>query len=132
MGLLDSVAGALGSQRTAGGGDLLGAVIGMLANGSQVGGLAGLAERFRQGGLGDVVNSWIGSGENLPVSPGQLQDVLGSDVLSQLAQQFGIGSGDLAGQLSQLLPQAVDQATPGGRVPEGGLGDIGALLGRLR
>lgn len=133
MGLLDSVAGALtGQQGGAGGGDLLGAVIGMLANGSSVGGLGGLAEKFRQGGAGDVMSSWIGTGENLPLSPGQLQDVLGSDLLGQLAQQFGLNSDDLAAQLTQVLPQAVDQATPDGRLPEGGLGDIGALLGKLR
>lgn len=133
MGLLDSVVGALaGQNRGAGGGDLIGAVIGMLANGSAVGGLGGLAERFQQGGLGDVMSSWIGTGENLPVSPGQLQDVLGSDLLGQLAQQFGLNSGDLATRLSQVLPQAVDQATPDGHLPQGGLGDIGALLGKLR
>ena len=81
--------------------------------------------------MGDVMNSWIGKGENLPIAPDQLGDVLGGDLLGQLTQQTGMGQGDLLGQLSQLLPQMVDKATPDGAIPAGGLGDIGALLGRL-
>ena len=139
MGLLDSVLGGMlggGQQQQGGAGALISIVAGMLANqggaaGGSGGGLAGLAEQFQRGGMGDVMNSWIGKGENQQISPDQLGGVLGGDLLSQLTQQTGMGQGDLLGQLSQLLPRMVDKATPDGAMPAGGLGDIGAILGKL-
>jgi uncharacterized protein YidB (DUF937 family) len=137
MGLLDSVLGSVlgGDQQQGGTGSLINIVAGMLANsgqgGSGGGGLGGLVEQFQRGGLGDVMKSWIGTGQNLAVSPDQLGEVLGSDVLGQLSQRTGLDTGDLLGQLSQILPQMVDRATPDGQVPSGGLGDIGAILGRF-
>jgi uncharacterized protein YidB (DUF937 family) len=142
MGLLDSVLGSVlgsGGQQQAGGvGALMNIVAGMLANSGQggatagsAGGLGGLVEQFQRGGLGDVMNSWIGTGPNQPVSPDQLGGVLGDDLLGKLTQQTGMNPGDLLGQLSKMLPQMVDQATPDGRIPADGLGDIGAILGRF-
>jgi uncharacterized protein YidB (DUF937 family) len=136
MGLLDIVGGMLGGQAGpggAGGGqaELLNMVIRMLADNGQGGGLAGLVEKFQSAGMGEQVNSWIGTGQNLPVSPDQLQGAFGADQMSQMAEKMGLSTGDLGTQLSQLLPQVVDQATPGGRVPEGGLGDLGGLLDSL-
>ena len=52
-------------------------------------------------------------------------------MLGKLTQQAGMNQGDLLGQLSQMLPQMVDRATPDGHIPEGGLGDIGTILGRF-
>ena len=143
MGLLDSVVGMMGgAQGGAGGGGnaaLIQAVVGMLANngGGQggIGGLAGLVQQFQQGGLGDVVGSWISTGQNLPISAEQLQSVLGGHgAMAGLAQQTGMSQGDLMGQLSQLLPQVVDQLTPNGQLPEAGaqpdlMGMLGGLLG---
>jgi uncharacterized protein YidB (DUF937 family) len=138
MGLLDSVLGSVlgGGQaqpQAGGAGALIQIVAGMLANGSGNGGggLGDLVEQFQRGGLGDAMNSWIGTGQNLPVAPDQLGAVLGSDLLGKLTQQTGLQQGDLLGQLSQLLPQMVDKATPEGRIPDGGLGDIGAILSRF-
>jgi uncharacterized protein YidB (DUF937 family) len=141
MGLLDSVLGGMlgGGQQQGGAGALINIVAGMLANqgggaaagGGGLGGLAGLAEQFHKGGMGDVMNSWVGKGENLPISPDQLGNVLGGDLLGKLTQQTGMGQGDLLGQLSQLLPHAVNHVTPDGQIPSGGLGDIGSILGRL-
>jgi len=134
MGLLDSVVGMLGaSQGGQGGGNaaLISAVVGMLSNGSSAGGLGGLVQQFEQGGMGNVIGSWISSGQNLPISADQLSSVLGSGVLSGLAQQTGLSHGDLAGQLSQLLPQLIDQATPEGQMPAGGLGDLAGMLGGM-
>lgn len=144
MGLLDSVLGSvLGGganqqpQQGGGGGGaamLMQIVAAMLANrqgGAGGGGLGDLAAQFQRGGLGDVMNSWIGTGQNQPVSPDQLGGVLGGDMLSELTQRTGMNQGDLLGQLSQMLPQMVDRATPEGRIPEGGLGDIGSILERF-
>jgi uncharacterized protein YidB (DUF937 family) len=134
MGLLDSVIGALG-QGSGGGNQaaLLQAVIAMLAQGGQGGqggGLADIVARLQQGGLGDVVGSWVGTGQNLPVSPDQLGGALGDDLLASLSQSTGMNGGDLLGQLSQMLPQVVDQLTPNGQLPQGQL-DVGAVLGQL-
>jgi uncharacterized protein YidB (DUF937 family) len=142
MGLLDSVIGALGSAQGGGnvggnGGepDLMGALAGMLGgNGAAGGGLGDLVARFQQGGMGEAVNSWVSSGANLPISPEQLQSVLGSDMVAGLARQFGLNPGEAAGQLSSILPQLIDQLTPNGRLPaagEGGLGDLAGMLGGL-
>ena len=144
MGLLDSVVGMMagGQGGAAGGGNaaLIQAVLSLLANnggGGQggLGGLAGLVQQFQQGGLGDVVGSWVSTGQNLPISAEQLQSVLGGHpALSGLAQQAGLSQGDLMGSLSQLLPQVVDQLTPDGQLPQAGaqpdlMGMLGGLLG---
>jgi len=133
MGLLDTVIGALGQG--GGGGHnpqaaLINAVIGMLgqggAQGGGLGGLAGLVARMQQGGLGEVADSWVGTGQNLPISPDQLGSVLGGENIGNLAGQLGMNQGDLLGQLTQVLPQLVDKLTPQGQIPQG---DIGGLLG---
>ena len=140
MGLLDSVIGALAGQQTQQGGgglggnaELLNVVLGMLANrdGSSPG-LGGLIEQFQRGGLGDVIGSWISTGQNLPVSGDQLGSVLGPDLLEQIARQLGVSQGEAADQVSQVLPQVVDELTPDGRVPEGGVGSMAEILGRFR
>ena len=144
MGLLDSVIGAIaggqGGAGQQGGGQsaLINIVMGMLANkagasqgGAAAGGLGDLMARFQQGGLGDVLGSWIGTGQNLPVSSDQLSNVLGSDMLAKIAQQLGVSHGEAASQLSEVLPQVVDKLTPDGHVPEGGFGDIGEMLNRF-
>jgi uncharacterized protein YidB (DUF937 family) len=133
MGLLDSMLGAatqaLGSQSGAQGAspDLLQAALGMLQGGGQGGGLASLIQSFEQGGLGSVVQSWIGTGQNLPVSAEQLQSVLGSEKVSALAAQVGLTPADLSQHLSQLLPGLVDKLTPNGEVPQGDLGSLAQL-----
>jgi uncharacterized protein YidB (DUF937 family) len=148
MGLLDSVLGAvMGGQQNqaASGGGGLGSLIGMVANNPQLlqavtgmlsndggqGGLGGLMAKFQQAGLGDVVSSWVGTGQNQPVSGDQLTQVLGSDAISGMAQKMGMNSSDLAGQLSQMLPGLVDHLTPHGQAPAGGLGNAGDLMGML-
>lgn len=82
--------------------------------------------------MGDVINSWVGTGKNIPVSGDQLQNVLGKDTISQLASKLGIENHALTSQLSNLLPQAVDKLTPDGNVPEGDIMSKGMdLLGGL-
>jgi uncharacterized protein YidB (DUF937 family) len=91
MGLLDQVVGALGGMQGGGQGggqaELVNAVLGMLGQG---GGLGELVGRFQQGGLGDVVSSWISTGQNLPISADQLRSVLGQDTLDGLTQKTGM------------------------------------------
>ncbi|MDP4003746.1 YidB family protein [Methylobacterium sp. NEAU K] len=82
-----------------------------------LGGLDGLVDRFRQGGLGDVIESWIGHGANRPVAPDQLAHALGPDTLDTLQSQTGMDRATLLSQLAQALPEVVHALTPQGRVP---------------
>ena len=85
--------------------------------GGVLGGLGGLLNKLQQGGLGNVANSWVGSGQNQPASPGQLGSALGPNILKTLAQQSGLSEDELTKQLSQVLPGLVDKLTPNGRLP---------------
>ncbi|MFY9625995.1 MAG: YidB family protein [Rhodoplanes sp.] len=80
-------------------------------------GLGGLLDRFRQAGQGQVADSWIGSGPNQPVSPGQLGNALGPNIIKTLSERSGIPEDELVRQLSQVLPGMVDKLTPRGRLP---------------
>ena len=118
MGLLDGLAGnlmgnALGSLE--GRNSAVSSIIQMIQN--QPGGIAGLAEKFQQGGLGNLVQSWIGTGQNLPVTGNQIQDVVGSDAINDVAQKLGVPPETASAHLAELLPQIVNQLTPNGQVP---------------
>ncbi|MES2033512.1 MAG: YidB family protein [Pseudomonadota bacterium] len=128
MGLLDQLGGALGGQ----GEDGLNAVLGALG-GDNGGGLGGLIGKAQEMGLGEVVQSWVGKGENLGITPEQIQGVLGSGVIGEFAQKMGVDPAQASAQLAALLPQVIDQLTPDGKAPEGGLGGLlgGALGGGL-
>lgn len=130
MGLLDSVMGVVNKQLQQQGGitQVLG---GLLNNNSEVGGLAGLTEKFNQAGLGNVISSWIGHGENLPISADQIASVLGDGTLEKIATQLGIDPAQASSQLSQVLPGLIDKLTPNGAAPAGGLGNAGDLMGML-
>ncbi len=155
MGLLDAVLGSvLGGQQQQGGGalgGLLGSLLGggaqgggaaqspiaailasLLANNGQAGGLGGLTDAFQKNGMGDVIGSWVGSGQNSPISADALGKVLGPDILSKLGGQAGgVSQGDLLSQLSQILPGVIDKMTPQGQAPQGGFGDMASILAQF-
>src|SRR6516225_1552405 len=85
--------------------------------GGLVAGLGGLLAKLQQGGLGNAANSWVGPGQNQPVSPGQLGSALGPDIIKTLAQKSGLSEEELTKSLSQVLPGIVDKLTPAGRMP---------------
>ena len=120
MGLLDQitsqVANALGS--TPGQHDgLVNSILGMLNEG----GTGGLAKQFQGKGLGDVVGSWISTGKSLPISASQIQSVLGTERLQQLAAGAGVPLQEIGAKLATVLPYVVDKLTPDGQMPQGGL-----------
>ena len=124
MGLLDGLAGQLLGQISGGNqySTLLPHVL-QLLQGNQAGsgsGIQSLIQNFNNGGLGDVISSWIGTGSNLPISGSQLQNVLGNDTISRLASQSGLSTDNVRSQLADLLPQVVDKLTPNGQLPAGG------------
>jgi uncharacterized protein YidB (DUF937 family) len=144
MGLLDDVLGnvmgaaAGGQQPRRPGGDLLGSILGGLAGGGQAqpaggqaallaavfalvqqhGGLAGVLELFRRSGLGEHADSWVGTGPNKGVTPDQLQNVFGPQVLGQLAGQLGMSHGDASSAIAQVLPELINQFSPQGQLPD--------------
>lgn len=122
MGLFDEIISAAGLGNTAQATQHGGALSAIMAylNSPQVGGVSGLAKMFQEKGLGGLVSSWVGTGQNLPVSPGQLQNVLHSDALQQAAQKAGLDPSQLTNMMSTLLPHLVDKLTPSGQIPDSG------------
>ena len=121
MGLLDQVLGAAGNiagQSTGGNGALATAVL-ELINHPDVGGIAGLLGKFENGGVGAIFQSWVSSGQNLPISAAQVQQVLGNEHIANLASKLGLSPADVTAQLSQHLPALIDHLTPNGQLPTG-------------
>ncbi len=83
----------------------------------QNGGLQGMLSKFQQAGYGAQADSWVSTGQNMPISADALQHVLGQGQLGQIAQQLGLSRGDAAGGLASMLPQMIDRMTPQGQVP---------------
>jgi uncharacterized protein YidB (DUF937 family) len=99
-------------------GGLLGGLLGGGAAGSVLsGGLNDLLKQLEQNGQGDAAKSWVGTGPNKTIAPGDLANALGTDRINQLMQVSGMSRDDLLNGLSQRLPGVVDQLTPSGRVP---------------
>ena len=82
----------------------------------QNGGLPGIISKFQQAGLGQQAGSWVGTGPNMPITADQLQQVLGSGQIGQIAQQLGLSHGEAGSGLAQALPQIIDKLTPTGQV----------------
>ena len=125
MGLLDGLLGSVMGGMMGGGSSAQGAQGGnpMIQMALQVlqqnGGIEGLLAKFQQAGMGQQAQSWIGTGQNMPISPDALSQIFGHGQLGQIAQQMGISPEEAAGGLSQALPHVVDQMTPGGEIPDG-------------
>jgi uncharacterized protein YidB (DUF937 family) len=119
MGLLDQLVGSLAGGQSGGNNALLETVLRMV-NDPQNGGLQGLIQTFQQGGLGEIVNSWVSQGQNLPISAEQIQSVLGGSSLSSIASQLGVSQEQASGSLASMLPQLIDSLTPNGNVPQSG------------
>jgi uncharacterized protein YidB (DUF937 family) len=116
-GLLGGLGGMLEGGGLGGmlGGGGLGGLLGSLGG---AGALGSLVSRFQQKGMGQQVNSWVGAGQNQPIAPYEVEQVLGEDTLQQLERQSGLGRQQLLAQLAHELPQAISESTPQRRVPE--------------
>ena len=129
MGLLDGILGSLagGTNNSGAANPLLQLAMQMLANKGgggtgggaleSMGGLNGIINAFQQSGLGHLADSWVGTGENLPVSADQLSNVLGTDKIGEIASQLGMSQTDAAGGLAKILPELINHITPNGQVP---------------
>ena len=129
MGLLDGILGSLagGTNNSGAANPLLQLAMQMLANKGgggtgggaleSMGGLNGIINAFQQSGLGHLADSWVGTGENLPVSADQLSNVLGTDKIGEIASQLGMSQTDAAGGLAKILPELINHITPNGQLP---------------
>jgi uncharacterized protein YidB (DUF937 family) len=131
MSLLDTLASSFGNSSQGGGAQsgLIAAAMEFVNN--QPGGLNGLIQRFHENGAGDIVSSWVGTGENKPISSDTVTNVLGSDAVSQIAQKAGLSGDQVSGMLATVLPHLVNHATPDGQVPADGKLDLSSVLGSL-
>jgi uncharacterized protein YidB (DUF937 family) len=125
--------GGLLGKLTGGGGDLGqmgGALMGMFGGGGGAGGaLTGLLNQLQQGGLGDQVQSWIGTGDNKQVSGPQVKQALGEANVQKLAQDAGLSEDKAADRLANDLPQIVDKISPDGKLPD--VGQLDDMLGKF-
>lgn len=114
MGLDDILKSVTGGEGNSQGGGLMDSIMGLVGGNSK--GLGGLVEKFTSGGLGDIVGSWIGKGENKPVSPDQISNVLGDGKIAEIAKKAGLDPKTASSKISEILPAVVDKLTPNGKV----------------
>jgi uncharacterized protein YidB (DUF937 family) len=105
MGLLDGVLGGV-----------VGAVVTDVIR--RNGGVQGVVNQFESQGFGPTVRSWVGTGPNQPIAAEHVQQVLGMDLLQEMSAKTGMPVAELTQKLAQVLPQAIDQMTPGGVIPK--------------
>ena len=116
--LSGGLGGLLGGLMGGGGGDTRAMPNQDQAHTAMSNGLEELLQRFQQNGYGDIVNSWIGTGQNRPIAPDQLQQALSPETVDELSQQTGVPRHEVLSELSQALPTMVDRFTPQGRIPD--------------
>ncbi|MFI6422688.1 YidB family protein [Streptomyces sp. NPDC050842] len=125
---LGSLLGGGGQGGSGGAGGILGSLLGALGGDKSTGGganpLGGLLDMLTKSGLVDQTQSWVGTGENQPVSGAQIAGALPDDTLQKVAADAGVSPQDAADQIARSLPQAVDKLTPNGAVPQGSLEDL--------
>lgn len=106
----------------------------LLSQLQQSGGLDQVLGQLQDAGLGDAVQSWIGTGANQAVDPSAIADAVGPDQLQQLASQAGLSPEQASEGIAQLLPGLVNGMSPEGQLPDAGsaqdlLGQLGGLFG---
>jgi uncharacterized protein YidB (DUF937 family) len=99
---------------------------------NQNGGLEGVIEKFKAGGLAEQAASWVSKGENLPISAEQITQVLGSSAVTDIAAKFGMNSSDISNKIAEYLPQVIDKMTPDGEVNANSGNLLSAVLGLLK
>lgn len=129
MGLFDNVAGAVLGKMMGDKGGMAQIALDMF---NQNGGLGGILDKFKENGLAEQAASWVGKGENMPISAEQLSSVLGSDAIASMAAKFGISPETLSAQIAEHLPTVIDKMTPDGEVNAGSGNLLSTVLGMLK
>ncbi|HEX4825932.1 MAG TPA: YidB family protein [Candidatus Polarisedimenticolaceae bacterium] len=135
MGLLDELTAHLQQNASTGtspgllNSNAVGAVMGLLQSS---GGISGIAQKFEQQGLGNLVNGWISTGPNPPATPGQVQSAIGQGKIEEIAGNLGITPSMAASFLATALPAVIDKLTPNGSVPQNEHSLLGEALNFVR
>jgi uncharacterized protein YidB (DUF937 family) len=129
MGLFDSVAGAVLGKMMGDKGGMAQVAMEMF---NQNGGLSGVLDKFKEGGLGDLAASWVGKGANLPISAEQISSVIGNGAIAEMAAKFGISPDTLSAQIAEHLPTVIDKMTPDGEVTADSGNLLSTVLGMLK
>lgn len=131
--LTQALGGLLGGGQSAQASNPLLQILGsLLSNSGQGGGgLMDLVQQFQRAGMGSQMQSWVSTGQNMPISVDQLIQVFGQGRMQQMAQQAGMDTQDFGGQMADMLPQMIDRLTPEGQIPSGGFDDALQSLSRL-
>jgi uncharacterized protein YidB (DUF937 family) len=129
MGLFDSLAGGMLDKVLGEKGAMAQVAMDML---NHHGGLNGVLEKFKETGLAEQAASWVGKGENLPITAEQIAAVLGNGTLAEMAAKFGIDANSLSAQIAEHLPAIVDKLTPNGEVPAESGNVLSTILGMLK
>jgi len=129
MGLIDTLANAMMNKVLGEKGAMAQMAVDLF---NQNGGLEGILEKFKAGGLADEAASWVGKGENISISADQVASVLGSGAVSDIAAKLGMDANDVSGKIAEYLPQIIDKMTPDGEVNEKSGDVLGALLSMLK
>jgi uncharacterized protein YidB (DUF937 family) len=125
---LGTMLNSLGSGNQAQSGNLLSVAMSML---QQNGGLTGVLDMFRQKGMGQHADSWVGTGANMPVSGDQIQQVFGDSSMASAASQLGQSPSQTSSLMAQLLPELINHLTPQGQIPQDHEDIISRALGML-
>jgi uncharacterized protein YidB (DUF937 family) len=123
MVILDNLSDVLGGGKSEAKGEdkgILDSIMGMLGD-KKSGGLDGLLKSFEGSGLGNIISSWVGKGENLPVSGDQIKSALGNDTIQNMAKKLGISEDTVSQKVAGVLPGLIDKLTPDGKVPNGNI-----------
>lgn len=129
MGIFDSVAGAVLGKVMGDKGGMAQIALEMF---NQNGGLTGILDKFKEGGLAEQAASWVGKGENMPISAEQISSVLGNSAIAEMAAKFGIDPDTLSSQIAEHLPTVVDKLTPDGEVSADSGNLLSTVLGMLK
>lgn len=131
MGLLDDLVGSLGNSNGSGQGNQIQQLMAIWNWVQEQGGVEVLLQKFQQGGLGQVLNTWIGSGDNQSIGGGDIQNALGQDQLQSLADKLGTDVQGASGTLATLLPQVIDKLSPQGHIETSNTQHLGAMVDGL-
>jgi uncharacterized protein YidB (DUF937 family) len=132
MGLLDSLLSmAAGAPKsTAANHNAVTSIMDIL-NSNQVGGIDGMVEKMSKAGLGKTMDSWISTGSNKSIKGKQISNVLGSDIVAQLAGKLGINQAQASAMLARFMPLIIDKLTPDGKKSSAGQIKVTDIIGMI-
>jgi uncharacterized protein YidB (DUF937 family) len=135
MGIMDMLGGLLGRKAPKSGNPLMDSLLPMLLKGGAIGGLGGLIGKFTGAGLGSKANSWVGTGQNEPLDPDEVEQALGRDQVEKIARDAGVSRAEAKDGLASMIPGLIDKVSPGGSLPTGNIAksmkglDLSSILG---